>query len=184
MDIKEFSLISEYHQKLASLQFDELDVLAMLILLRPHSQPGSKLREAADFVAHRQRTRGKIHTYLNRARDQILKARSRESYRLVIREQLFTEPALIDSINKALGVHGLNPVSKEVGSAFMLCVISLLQGVNLYMQGQSIASLRFATHFADQVGVCLIGEIPIPLVGKPGERSLATRRAENVVHPG
>jgi hypothetical protein len=64
MDTKERWLIEQARATLEAGTFTERDVLGLLILLRRHAQLKSVVREIGDFVAHRERDRGILQTYL------------------------------------------------------------------------------------------------------------------------
>ena len=51
MDTKEELLVGDLYRRIKAYEFDECDVLAFLILLRPHSAVNSPVRELSDFVS-------------------------------------------------------------------------------------------------------------------------------------
>jgi hypothetical protein len=64
MDSKERFLVDELCRRITQQIFHERDILALLILLRGHSAAKSPVRELADFIAHREKTLGKIKEYV------------------------------------------------------------------------------------------------------------------------
>ena len=65
MDAKEQRLVGDLYRRISERAFHERDVLALLILLRPHSAGGSPVRELSDFIAHREKDRGSLKTYVH-----------------------------------------------------------------------------------------------------------------------
>ena len=57
-------LLPTYTNGVRSHTFDEREVLALLILLRPYSVAGAPVKELSDFVAHREKDRGSLKTYV------------------------------------------------------------------------------------------------------------------------
>ena len=66
MDAKEKVLVADLYKRIATRTFHERDVLALLILLREHAPKGSPVGELSDFVAHREKDRGSLKTYVHR----------------------------------------------------------------------------------------------------------------------
>jgi hypothetical protein len=65
MDAKEELLVGDLYRRIRSHTFHERVVLALLILLRPYSVANSPVRELSDFVAHREKDRGALKTYVH-----------------------------------------------------------------------------------------------------------------------
>jgi hypothetical protein len=65
MDAKEHLLAGDLYRRIRAHTFHERDVLAFLILLRPYSVAGSPVRELSNFVAHREKDRGSLKTYVH-----------------------------------------------------------------------------------------------------------------------
>jgi hypothetical protein len=157
MDAKEEKLIKQHYDKLTSLSFDERDVYSLLILLRPHSQKDSPVFEFSNFVAHREKDRGHIRDYLNRTKF-VLDNLGKINTVLEIRP-VFTEQEIKKSFNSVFAKLGLAPVSDEVISGIVLCIISLLQSVKIVTKKNvPIGELIFAydTNEITLLGKCRV----------------------------
>ena len=160
MDKKELSLISIHHDKLINHTFDEYDIYTLLILIRSHSRKHSPLHEISDFIAHREKDRGKIHRYLSKCRKEAIKATKKKPYKLIIKE-VFSEEQLTSSINEVFNKYNFKEIDNKTGAAIMLCVMSLLQNVKLIEKNKTISTLVLSFP-KDGEKITLFSRIPVP----------------------
>jgi hypothetical protein len=143
MDAKEEKLIKQCYDNLTSLSFDERDVYSLLILLRSYSQKDSPVYEFSNFVAHREKDRGHIRDYLNRTKFVLDKLGKIDTVLEI--KPVFTEQEINKSFNSVFAKLGFSPVSDEVISGIVLCIISLLQSVKIVTKNNvTIGELVFA----------------------------------------
>lgn len=134
MDSKEFQLISHFYKKIIKGKSDERDIYSFLMLIREYSPKPSPVREFGDFIAHRERDRGKIKDYLDSAQDFFYKyandiPSSKNGYEV---KPVFTMEEIYESFNitlKNIGFPNLDQISVR---NIMLCIMSLLQNVAIY----------------------------------------------------
>lgn len=156
MDIKEQQTILHFYSRLEGGMFDEWDVYSFLILVREKSKIGTALREFGDFIAHREKDRGYIKEYIDRTKYK-LERLGKINTKLVIKE-VFTYDEICKSINDTLQVLNLNPLSDEIITGIILCIMSLLQEVMIFDKKKNIGKLVLARN-KDQI--ILLGIIHI-----------------------
>lgn len=130
MDAKEAALVHQLHQRVVARAFHERDILALLILLREHAPKTSPVRELADFVAHREKDRGSLKTYVHHAvrYGEALVNGTAASLKI---EVVHTRDAFRKSLNDVLGHFRLAEFLVELSDDVLACVMSLLQDVRL-----------------------------------------------------
>lgn len=158
MDAKEELVITDLYRRVKAYKFHERDALALLILLRPHCGSNSPVRELSDFVAHRDRDRGTLKTYMQDVLKYCEAALANKTASVEIRA-VHSTAAFRDSINMTLGKFRLSPLSLEVTNDLLACVMSLLQEVQLFHMGLKIGQLTLGRFKKD---LWLLGVITMP----------------------
>jgi hypothetical protein len=140
MDAKEQLLVGDLYRRIRTRTFHERDVLAFLILLRPHSVAGSPVRELSDFVAHREKDRGSLKTYVHHVLTygEALVAKRAAQVQIDV---VHSAAAFRDSLNATLAKFNLAPFNPDVTDDVLACVMSLLQEVRLFHKGAEIGRL-------------------------------------------
>jgi hypothetical protein len=140
MDVKEQYLVGDLYWRVKEYKFHERDVLALLILLRPHAAVGSPIRELSDFVAHREKDRGSLKTYVHHVvaygEALVSKTAARLNVNVVHSAEAFRE-----SLNVTLAQFTLAPLARHVTDDVLACVMSLLQDVRLFHKQTEIGRL-------------------------------------------
>ena len=140
MDAKEHLLVGDLYRRIRTHTFHERDVLAFLILLRPYSVAGSPVRELSDFVAHREKDRGSLKTYVHHVLtygEAVVAKRAAQVQIGVVH----SAAAFRDSLNATLAKFKLSPLNPDVTDDVLACVMSLLQEVRLFHNGVEIGRL-------------------------------------------
>lgn len=134
-DCKEHLIIERLHAAILSGTFGEREIFELLIILRDHAEEGSLVREFGNFVAHRERSRGKLQTIVQHVQSVLdgsvtLSANSGEA--------IFTATNIQESLNETfLSLH-LPRIEEEQGNQITLCIISLLQSARVEIEAQSM----------------------------------------------
>jgi hypothetical protein len=161
VDSKEQWQLKRMVERIRSGDFSEDDVYVLLLTLRRFACPGRALREFGDFLAHREKDRGILFEYvkeIKEALDRPLPFSGTISIRPVI-----SSTQLADEINEIIGRSEIIPLSSVQMNHVMVCVISLLQCVELQdRDGLSIGQLHVA---ASPEKILLIGKILLPHLG-------------------
>jgi hypothetical protein len=123
-DQKERWLIARARSTIASGTFTECDVLTLLILLRRHAPPKSPAREFGDFIAHREKDRGILQEYVDRAQ-KALRGETGSAVSLPV----FSVSEIGTSINDLLMSLDVEPFAGERVNQIVVCIITLLQTV-------------------------------------------------------
>lgn len=138
MDAKEKQLIEFYQNKIINYEFDEKDIYSFLMLLRENMGTHSPVKEFGDFMAHRNKDRGAIHTYLmdNKMKLDHLKNNDVPQDGLsIVSEVVFTTDQIKKSFNQFFKDHGLSLFSTNLVEDIILCIISLLQHIKICEKG-------------------------------------------------
>jgi hypothetical protein len=140
MDAKEQGLVGDLYRRVKVHTFHERDVLALLILLRPHASAGSPVRELSDFVAHREKDRGSLKTYVHHvvAYGEALVKKTAAQLKIDV---VHSADAFRESLNIALAQFQLAPLARDVTDDVLACVMSLLQDVRLFHKQREIGRL-------------------------------------------
>jgi hypothetical protein len=155
MDEKEQRLVGDLYRRISERAFHERDVLALLILLRPHSAGGSPVRELSDFVAHREKDRGSLKTYVHHVityGEALVKGTAAQ---LKI-DVVHSAAAFCESLNFTLEKFKLAALASDVTDDILACVMSLLQDVRLFHENKEIGRLSLG-RFNKEIWLC--GEI-------------------------
>jgi hypothetical protein len=132
IDGKEHFLIEEALSCVRSDAFTELDVLALLMLLRRHASQDSAVREFGDFIAHRERDRGLLQKYVALWQSALLPNRINPIGNIEV--PALTSTDLHASFNDVLVQVGLEQIEEELANRITVCIISLLQAVRVKSQ--------------------------------------------------
>ena len=158
MDTKERWLIEQARATLEAGTFTELDVLGLLILLRRHAQPTSVVREFGDFVAHREKDRGILQTYLRHIQA-VLKGDAVPDYQPV-KHQVITSNDIYTAFNDLFSSLGFGPIGTELGNRLAVCIITLLQSVKVHTSSNTPA-LGFVVQMSSfKIVLMGLGEVP------------------------
>jgi hypothetical protein len=141
MDKKEKQMIEYYYNKFSTNIFDEKDVFAFLILVRYQAKDIRCLRELGDFIAHRDKDKGFIKTYLEKTKE-ILDNLGKVNAILKI-EPVFSFKEIKNGINRILLNNGFGKLTDETINHIILCIISILQDVKLTEKNKEIGKLFF-----------------------------------------
>jgi hypothetical protein len=156
MDDKERSLIVALYKKIAGPDFDERDVFAFLILLRPHSKMHTPVYEFANFIAHREKDRGHIRDYLHETKTKLANLGKVSS--ILVIKPVFSVAEIGDSLNEVLGKIQLGALTGKQVQVIVLCIISLLQHVRIVEKSGEVGRLVFGITKSD---VILLGRVSI-----------------------
>jgi hypothetical protein len=135
MDARERHLLAHYLARIAGDVFEEADIYAFVLLLRPYASEGSSLREFGDFMAHRERTQGTFRRFLITELER-LRATSivetdcetvQEAVKLLRSAVLFPEERILRDLNETLRLVGGTAIDTARAGAIVACLISLLQ---------------------------------------------------------
>ena len=158
MDAKEELLVRDLYRRVKTYKFHERDVLTLLILLRQHCGSNSPVRELSDFVAHRERDRGTLKTYMQAVPKYCEAVLANKAASVEIRA-VHSNAAFGDSLNTTLAKFNLPPLSLEMTNDLLTCVLSLLQEVQLFHMGAKIGQLALGRFRKD---LWLLGAITMP----------------------
>ena len=157
MDDKQRWQVARLHERVTSGAFSEDDVFALLLLLREYAPKGAPLRECADFVAHRERDRGRIFDYLQKTKGQ-LENLGKLSGTMEIKP-VFSATEVGDSLARCLSQFDLSPFDEQQVNNVLVCIISLLQHVALVSgDGVAVGVLEVAI---SRTEVILLGRVRI-----------------------
>jgi hypothetical protein len=126
MDAKQRQLLSSLHEHIVAGDFGEVDILALLILLREEAPARGPVRELADFVAHRRRTWGRVHEYMLEVKRRIDEPGSEQ---VNIAPGVYGEPEIAAALDSALEAHRLSALSHERSRQVQIALLCMLQGV-------------------------------------------------------
>lgn len=153
MDAKERHIVSELHQRIQERTFHELDVFALLIVLRAHTEAKSPMRELGDFIAHREKDRGLLKAYIQR----VTAPRRPGAQHYVEINGVTSRETFCESLNETLSVFDLAPFAQEHSDDILVCCMSILQDVVIADKGTELGSLKLVRvhdelHLASKVG--------------------------------
>lgn len=169
MDKKSVDLIRQIHRKIISRTFDEVDVCALLILVREESNVNKDylkvkwengfLHEVCDFIAHRNRNKGFVFeeaklTYKHCTTTGIFHLET-TSKRQVLSGMF--EDVIIKEINQIFQKLSLDPIPLICESEIILCIISLLQFAKIETDDKKVSGYLYTIICND--GVYLLNDI-------------------------
>jgi hypothetical protein len=156
IDAKEQCLVSQLYHRICAGHFYEPDVAALLILLRRHAEKYSPVNELSDFIAHREKDRGTLKTYMN----DIVRYFRKETQRLST-NPIHSATDFKYSLNATLmAAFELSPLDSNLTNDILTCIMSLLQDVRLMHDGIEITRLRLGRFRKNELW--LAGIIGIP----------------------
>jgi hypothetical protein len=183
LDAKEKALVKEIRSKIIRRNYDEIDILALLILLRRYSSMRAATYEFANFVAHRERNRGSIYDYLIDGKNQVLRALKKPPGRPEFRS-VYTATDLKESLNEALSIIGVAHVDSFETNDILLCIICLLQDVRIIDKNDVIVlQISWTANHIDLHGVVLIGDkfVSFPVLAVPNHHGNRLKGFEHTV---
>ena len=144
MDKKEQQLFAYYYNKFAERNFDEKDFYSFLMLVREDAQGIESVKELADFIALREKSEGFVKEYLQECK-QIISNLSKLGKTKKI-ENVFSFKEIRNAFNAIFQKHGFEKLPSTIMNDFVLCIISLFQGVKLRSDASNreIGYLSFA----------------------------------------
>jgi hypothetical protein len=152
MDAKEQWLVERAVATLRGGTFGETDVLALLILLRRVAPKFSPIREFADFIAHRERDRGILLSYIERVRLAL------EASGDPVKLPVWSCDEVVASLNAALAVFCVPAFEAELGNRICVSIITILQSVHVEAPSSiSHLTVGLSSH---QVGLFGRGAVP------------------------
>lgn len=152
MDAKEHQLIGDLIQRICARTFHERDILALLILLRAHAPEKSPIREVGDFVAHREKDRGMLKTYMHQVVAFAEASINGTSAQIKI-ESVYSSRDFYESLNAVLTEFNISKVSIDVADDVLVCVMSVLQEVRLHHNNTVIGHLALC-RFCKDLWLC------------------------------
>ncbi len=144
MDKKEHQLINYYYTKFSTESFDEKDLYSFLMLIKNHVENNEIIENLIDFIVHRENSTGYASEYLNECKE-IINNLGKTKVRRKI-EPMFSFKDIRNGFNTLFQQLHLERLSIGTMNDFMLCIISLLQGVTILSETgkKKIGHLSFA----------------------------------------
>ncbi|AWQ16945.1 hypothetical protein C1N92_19745 [Bacillus velezensis] len=160
MDSKEKQLFYYYYEKFRNSTFEEYDVYAFLILIRRHCPDNRSISELADFIAHRDKSRGYIKEYLEELKDKFNKIynNSVEKQMKIKVEEVFTFKEIKNGLNSVFKKFNLEELNIDIINDFLLCLLSILQDIKIYHKKKEIGKLSLGI---TSKKVVLVGSVKI-----------------------
>lgn len=152
-DNKELLLASRLVSLVQNGQYSELDIHSLLVLLREHSRRDTALHEFANFVAHRQKDRGKIHQYLVSTKDMLDNLGKKPG--VIEIAPVYTAQELLESINEVLTSLNLQTLPPSCSDELLTCVMCLLQSIRLVHHGAEVGKLLLGATQSELQLLCL-----------------------------
>lgn len=144
MDNKEKQIINYYYQKFNNRSFDEKDLYSFLMVIRRHVEDNEVVRELTDFIVHREKSTGFAKEYLDECQDIINNIGKTKVRRKI--ENMFSFKDIRNGFNALFQQLGFEKMPIEIINDFLICIISLLQGVRIISSrsNQRVGHLSFA----------------------------------------
>jgi len=184
LDAKEKALVREIRSKIISKTYGEIDILALLILLREQSNRGSAAREFADFIAHRERKQGTIYEYLVDGSKQVSRALNKQASGRPEFRSVYTATDLKESLNQALSIIGVATVDSFETNDILLCIMCLLQDVRIvYKKAVILLQLYWTTNHIHLYGLVPIGNkfVSFPILAVPNHHNNCLKEFEHTL---
>lgn len=128
MDRKQQQLITYYYEQFKKRAFDEKDVLGFLIM-SGNNPEFEVLYSLSELVTSRDADQHHVKPYFDRAHDIIGRIGTGGPKEKI--ELLYTFKEIRNGLNQYFTAHGFSKLETGAVSDFLLCVISLLQGISL-----------------------------------------------------
>ena len=144
MDKKVQLIVETYYKKFSERNFDEKDLFSFLMFVRKEAEEINVIRELTDFMIQREANTGFVKDYFEES-THIIKNLEKEKNRKKI-EDLFSFKEVRNGFNALFVQLGYEKLPSETYNDFMLCIISLLQGIKLVSGNlqKEIGHLSFA----------------------------------------
>ncbi|AOV07352.1 hypothetical protein [Sporosarcina ureilytica] len=142
MDKKEKQLVDYYYGKFSERSFDEKDLYSFLMVVREHSRDHEVIRELTDFIVHRENSMGYAKAYIDECKE-IINNLGKTKVRRKI-EHLYSFKEIRNGFNALFQELGLERLPVEIMNDFLICIISLLQGVKIVSGNKNVGHLSFA----------------------------------------
>ncbi|MDS9471573.1 hypothetical protein E2C16_03600 [Sporosarcina pasteurii] len=161
MDKKEKQLVDYYYGKFSERSFDEKDLYGFLMVVREHSRDQQVIRDLTDFIVHRENSTGYAKAYLDECKE-IINNLGKTKVRRKI-EHLFSFKDIRNGFNRLFQELGLERLPVEIMNDFLICIISLLQGIKILSGNKKVGHLSFA---ASSKELFLMGNMTIKNQGR------------------
>jgi hypothetical protein len=190
VDSKEKALVKEIRSKIIRNKYDETDILGLLILLREHSSLGSATREFADFVAHREKSKGTIHNYLVDGIEKVHRVLNKQLDKQAMDRPLgfgsvYSSTDLKDSLNHVLSMIGVANVDSYETNDILLCIMCLLQDVRIVQRNVVIGVLElcYTERHIQLYGRSPIGKkfVTFPVLAVPNQQNERLKEFEHTI---
>ncbi|MEK5067018.1 hypothetical protein [Sporosarcina sp. FSL K6-1508] len=129
MDKKEQQLFAYYYQKFSERDFDEKDLYSFLMLVREDAEGIESIKELGNFIANREKSKGYVSDYLEDCKQVINNLGTVSKGKKI--EDIFSFKEIRNGFNALFLKNGFEKLSSDIINDFILCIISLLQGVKL-----------------------------------------------------
>jgi hypothetical protein len=116
------------------------------------------VREIGDFVAHRERDRGILQTYLRHI--QAVLTGDAVPGNQPVKHQVITSNDIYTAFNELFACLGFGQIGAELGNRLAVCIITLLQSVRVHTSS-NMPSLGFVVQMSSSKIVLMgLGEVP------------------------
>ncbi|HJF33849.1 MAG TPA: hypothetical protein K8V56_18945 [Sporosarcina psychrophila] len=129
MDKKEQQLFAYYYQKFSERDFDEKDLYSFLMLVREDAEGIESIKELGNFIANREKSKGYVSDYLEDCKQVINNLGTVSKGKKI--EDIFSFKEIRNGFNALFIKNSFEKLSSDIINDFILCIISLLQGVKL-----------------------------------------------------
>lgn len=144
MDKKEKQLFEYYYNMFSERKFDEKDLFSFLLFVKERAKDNKVISELSQLLINRDIMTGYVKSYFDNSTD-IIRNLEKEKKRRKI-ENLFSFKEFRSGFNALFSQFGYEKLSTEIINDFILCIISLLQGISLRSENsnRAIGHLGFA----------------------------------------
>lgn len=144
MDKKEKQLFEYYYHKFSERNFDEKDLFSFLLFVQDKANDNKVIHELSHLLIHRDKMTGYVKSYFDNCTE-IIRNLEKEKKRRKI-ENLFSFKEFRNGFNSLFSQFGFEKLPTEIINDFILCIISLLQGISLHSENSNreIGHLSFA----------------------------------------
>lgn len=163
MDKKEQQLVNYYYNEFTARNFDEKDLYAFFMVVHKHAKDHKELHDLIDFLVHRDKCTGSVKEYFAECQE-IINNLGKAKVRRKI-EPLFSFKDIRNGFNALFQQLGFEKLPVEIMNDFLLCIISLLQGIKIVSSrsNQKVGHLSFA---ASSKELFLMGNLMIRNEGR------------------
>lgn len=156
MDKKQKQLIESYHEQFTKRWFDEKYFYGFLLLVREEAEEIPTVKAICDFVFDRGQCSGAVKDYLTECQQIIVNLGNGKRPKRI--DPVFSFKEIRNGFNALFAKWGLEKVSPDVINDFILCLISLLQGIPL-KAGDSEKTVGHLSFAASSKEVFLMGNL-------------------------